>query len=104
MRTIIIGAGIGGLAAAIALRRIGVEALILERADIIREVGAGIALWSNAVNALRQLGVESRVMDCASVIKSNEARTLAGRPISTIDLTEIARLAGAPSICIHRAD
>jgi len=59
MRAVIIGAGIGGLAAAVALRRIGVKSLILERADSIREIGAGLSLWSNAVNALRELGVEA---------------------------------------------
>ena len=54
MRAVIIGAGIGGLAAAVALRRIGVEPLVIERVASIREVGAGISIWSNAVNALRE--------------------------------------------------
>src|SRR5215469_9124314 len=61
MRVVIIGAGIGGLAAAVALRRIGVEALVIERAPSIREVGAGLSIWSNAVNALRELGQVSRI-------------------------------------------
>jgi NADPH-dependent 2,4-dienoyl-CoA reductase/sulfur reductase-like enzyme len=56
VRAVIIGAGIGGLAAAVALRRIGIETLVIERAASIREVGAGLSIWSNAVNALRELG------------------------------------------------
>jgi 2-polyprenyl-6-methoxyphenol hydroxylase-like FAD-dependent oxidoreductase len=58
MRAVVIGGGIGGLAAAVALRKIGVDVLVLERVPQIREVGAGLSLWSNAVHALRELGVE----------------------------------------------
>ena len=57
LTAIIIGGGIGGLAAAIALQRIGVRPLVFEQAPQIQEVGAGISLWSNAINALRQLDV-----------------------------------------------
>jgi 2-polyprenyl-6-methoxyphenol hydroxylase-like FAD-dependent oxidoreductase len=104
MRAVIIGAGIGGLAAAVALRRVGVNSLVLERADSIREIGAGLSLWSNAVNALRELGVEARVMDSASVIDRNSIRTPAGRLLAVNDFEEIGRTAGAPCICVHRAD
>jgi 2-polyprenyl-6-methoxyphenol hydroxylase-like FAD-dependent oxidoreductase len=41
MRVVVVGAGIGGLAAAVALRKVGVEALVLEGAASVREVGAG---------------------------------------------------------------
>src|SRR5277367_2575033 len=56
MQAVIIGAGIGGLAAAVALRRVGIGSLVVERAESIREVGAGLTIWPNAVNALRELG------------------------------------------------
>lgn len=56
MRVVIVGGGIGGLAAAVALRRVGIKALVIERATSIREVGAGLSIWSNAVNAVRELG------------------------------------------------
>ena len=49
---LIIGGGIGGLAAAIALRRAGIQAAVYERVDEMRPVGAGLALWANAVRAL----------------------------------------------------
>ena len=102
MRVVIIGAGIGGLAAAVALRRVGVESLTVERADSIREVGAGLALWSNAVNALRELGVEARVTDSASVVARNLVRTPAGRLLAINDYEDISRNAGAPCLCVHR--
>jgi 2-polyprenyl-6-methoxyphenol hydroxylase-like FAD-dependent oxidoreductase len=103
MRVVIIGAGIGGLAAAVALRRVGVRSLIIERADSIREIGAGLSIWSNAVNALRELGVESRVMDSASVIERNLVRAPAGHLLAVSEYGAISSSAGAPCICIHRA-
>jgi 2-polyprenyl-6-methoxyphenol hydroxylase-like FAD-dependent oxidoreductase len=99
---VIIGAGIGGLAAAVALRRTGIEAVVIERVSSIREIGAGIAIWSNAVNALRELGLETRVMNSASVVERTLVRTPKGRLISQNEFGALTREAGAPTICIHR--
>ena len=103
MRVVIVGAGIGGLAAAVALRRVGVEALIIERTTEIREVGAGLSIWPNAVNALREIGVEAKVMASASVIERSLSQTPEGRLIAVNELLEISRSAGAACICVRRA-
>ena len=103
MHAVIIGAGIGGLAAAVALRRVGVESLVVERADSIREIGAGLSVWSNATNALRELGLESGVRNSASVIERNSVRTAAGRLLAVDELVDISRSAGAPCLCVTRA-
>ena len=102
MRVVIVGAGIGGLAAAVALRRIGIQALVIERAANIHEIGAGLSIWSNAVNALRELGLESQVMASASVVERTVTYTSQGRLISKTELSEVTRIAGAPGVCIHR--
>ncbi len=52
MRAMVVGAGIGGLTAAIALRRAGVETTVFERAGELREIGAGLLLAANVVGAL----------------------------------------------------
>src|ERR1700735_122455 len=57
----IIGGGIGGVAAAVALHRAGIEATVYERAEELREVGAGMMLWPNATRVLKELGVLDRV-------------------------------------------
>lgn len=103
VRAVIIGAGIGGLAAAIALRRIGFEIIVIERVANIREVGAGLSVWSNAVNALRELDLEPAVMASASVVERNLTQTRTGHAIVQSEFGAVARIAGAPCICIHRA-
>lgn len=54
---IVIGGGIGGLAAAVALHRIGWRATVLERTPVLREIGAGMSQAPNAMRALDALGV-----------------------------------------------
>ncbi len=61
MKAIIIGGGIGGICAAIALRRANLDVEIYERAPAIREVGAGLSLWPNAFRALDKLGVGAEI-------------------------------------------
>jgi 2-polyprenyl-6-methoxyphenol hydroxylase-like FAD-dependent oxidoreductase len=59
---VIIGGGIGGLAAAIALQHFGFSATVFERAPQLREIGAGILLTPNAVWVLEQLGVRDALL------------------------------------------
>ncbi len=60
---LVAGGGIGGLTAAVALRRAGFEVQVFERAEEIREVGAGIAIQPNAVLALRRIGLDRAVAE-----------------------------------------
>lgn len=57
IRVVIVGAGVGGLTLALLLRRRGVTAEVLEQASELHEVGAGIALASNATRVLQDLGL-----------------------------------------------
>src|SRR5690242_14290600 len=71
MQAIIVGGGIGGLTAAIALEKVGIEAHVYERAPELREVGAGISLWANAISvralqAYRAINVSSSDLPCSS--------------------------------------
>lgn len=104
MRAVIIGAGIGGLAAAVALRKVGVEVLVVERAPAIHEIGAGLSIWLNAIRALRELDVDSALAPCSSVVERILSRTSSGRPIGIIDLRNLSGDVGIACICVHRAD
>ncbi|MFF0265599.1 FAD-dependent oxidoreductase [Kribbella sp. NPDC004536] len=55
---IVVGAGIGGVSAAVALQRRGWQVTVLERASELGEVGAGISVWPSAVAVLEELGVK----------------------------------------------
>jgi 2-polyprenyl-6-methoxyphenol hydroxylase-like FAD-dependent oxidoreductase len=58
---VVIGAGIAGLASAIALKRAGFDVVVHERADRLEPIGAALSLWPNAVAALRILGAAYRI-------------------------------------------
>jgi 2-polyprenyl-6-methoxyphenol hydroxylase-like FAD-dependent oxidoreductase len=77
---IVIGGGIGGLASAIALRRIGWSATVLERDEVVREVGAGLSLAPNAMRALDALGVGPQAREVGMPTWStNNLRAPSGR-------------------------
>ncbi len=63
VKVIVAGAGIGGLTAAVALRRVGVEVTVFEHARELREIGAGIVLWANAMKALGRLQIRDAVRE-----------------------------------------
>ncbi len=82
MRVIIIGSGIAGLSAAIALRRVGIEVGIYERAPELTEVGAGISLWANALRALDYIGAGDAVRAVSLRMDRSEFRIREGRRIT----------------------
>ncbi len=61
LKAIIIGAGIGGLTTAIALKRAGYQIEVYDRVKELRPVGAGISLWSNGVKVMNWLGLGDEI-------------------------------------------
>ena len=104
MKALIIGGGIGGLSTAIALRRVGIDAVVFVQADSLREIGAGLTVWANAVKALRKLGVGDSALAAGSTLKRFEARTWRGEVLGETLFDEFERKLGAPNIIIHRAE
>lgn len=104
MKALIIGGGIGGLSTAIALQRVGIEAVACEKAPQITEVGAGLSLWSNAILVARCLGVESQIVDAGSVIDKTQSGLPSGEVLQETDFSVFERKFGAPSVCVHRAE
>jgi 2-polyprenyl-6-methoxyphenol hydroxylase-like FAD-dependent oxidoreductase len=76
---LIVGAGIGGLAAGIALRRAGWDIRIFERADVPRELGFGVGIAPNALAVLRELGVADAVLPHMVFPTAGEFRRIDGR-------------------------
>ena len=100
------GAGIGGLAAALACARIGVPVQLFERSPALAEVGAGIQLGPNVTRLLKGWGLQTALEAVAAypenlLIRSAERGTLLGR----LRLGEQALVRyGAPYATVHRAD
>lgn len=106
LRVAIVGAGIGGLAAAGALLRAGAEVQVLEQASALGEVGAGIQMTPNAVKVLRGLGLEGQLARYGFLPQAIVGRDWkSGRVNFRTPLAgECARLYGADYYHIHRAD
>jgi 2-polyprenyl-6-methoxyphenol hydroxylase-like FAD-dependent oxidoreductase len=83
-RAVVVGGGIGGLAAGVALSRAGWDVSVLERAHGTTAIGAGISLWPNALAALDHLGVWPDVRAAASM-QAGGARLPDGRWLSRMD-------------------
>jgi 2-polyprenyl-6-methoxyphenol hydroxylase-like FAD-dependent oxidoreductase len=105
-RAIIIGAGVGGLTTAIALRRIGMEPVVFERASDVRriQIGGGLQVWTNAMKALRQLGLMDSLLAASAEIGQCEFRTWSGEVMIGWSVCENSRKLGAPSVGVSRVD
>ena len=104
-RVAIIGGGIGGLAAALALERRGAKTIVCEQSPELSEIGAGLNLTPNAVKALRALGLDREVEAIGwdsefLVIRSWKS----GRYISHVRRSDFRQKFGAPNLTVHRAD
>jgi salicylate hydroxylase len=100
------GGGIGGLAAAIALRAAGHDVEIYEQASSFQRIGADINLTPNAVRALGGLGVVEALRETAARPTHRISRMWdTGKETSRLEMADAAeRQYGAPQLTIHRAD
>lgn len=103
-KVVVAGGGIGGLTAAIALRRAGFEVRVFERAEELGEVGAGLLLAANAQKALGKLGLAEAVARMGTPASAGEIRSWRGEVLANIPASELEKRVGAPSAAVHRAD
>ncbi|MDQ4121466.1 MAG: FAD-dependent monooxygenase [Acidobacteriota bacterium] len=99
-KILIVGAGIGGLATAIALRQAGFDTAIYENAPVLRGIGAGITLWSNATAVLEKLGLLEEAVSKSAVFKYGRLLNERGELLQQVSTGNYP----TPAICIHRAD
>jgi 2-polyprenyl-6-methoxyphenol hydroxylase-like FAD-dependent oxidoreductase len=103
---VVIGGGIGGLTAAVALRRVGWRVTVLERAATFGEIGAGITLLSNGLRCLDAIGLGDAVRRSGLPVLALGMRTPAGRWLSRLDgdSASLEAQIGTTSVVIHRAE
>src|SRR5271169_2659756 len=102
----VIGAGIGGLTAALSLRLAGFAVEVYEQAPGLTEVGGGINMGPNATRILRRLGLaEGLDREGVRPIGSHQRRWRDGRTLQRAALNPLCEeLYGAPHMTLHRAD
>ncbi|HEY9881267.1 MAG TPA: FAD-dependent monooxygenase, partial [Leptolyngbyaceae cyanobacterium] len=104
LKVIVIGAGIGGLTAGIALQQAGFEVEIYDRVRDLRPVGAGISLWSNGVKVLNRLGLGDQIAQIGGRMNRMQYRTQTGELLNDIDLLPLAESVGQRPYPVARAD
>ncbi|MFV0130995.1 FAD-dependent monooxygenase [Streptomyces sp. HMX112] len=102
-RAVVVGGGIGGLTAAVALHQRGWRVTVLERAESLRPVGAGIGLAPNAQRALDVIGLGDEIRALAAWQGDGGVRTPRGRWLARTSSTAAAERFGGPLVLVHRA-
>ncbi|MEW5535103.1 FAD-dependent monooxygenase [Streptomyces virginiae] len=100
---VVVGGGIGGLAAAIGLRRIGWDVTVVERASRLDDAGAGISLAANGLRALDELGVGRAVREASRGQYSGGTRTPGGGWLARMDGAVLEKAVGTPITGIPRS-
>lgn len=103
-KVIIIGGGIGGLTLALAFCRVGISVEVYERAPELKEVGAGLGVWSNAVKILNRLGVKERIEEIATPFRFAAVCNDKGQTLSNMNMEKFAKEIGTSSYLMHRAE
>lgn len=104
LKAVIIGAGIGGLTAGLALHKAGYEVEVYDRVSQLRPAGAGISLWSNGVKVLNRLGLGDKIskiggqMDRMQYVRCNQEL------LNEIDLYPLIETVGQRPYPVARTD
>jgi salicylate hydroxylase len=103
VKVAVVGGGIGGLAAANALVRRGLDVSLFERAERLGEVGAGVFVTPNSLRLLARMGLGEAIGRAGARIADGSCYyRMDGAPVTTIRTTDSA---GATRVCgMHRAD
>jgi FAD-dependent urate hydroxylase len=104
LKAIVIGAGIGGLTAGIALSQAGYEVEIYDRVAELRPVGAGISLWSNGVKVLNRLGLGIEIAAIGGQMNRMQYWNKTGDLLNDIDLNPLIHQVGQRPYPVARRD
>ena len=100
----IIGAGIGGLTTALALKRRNIPFKVYEAAEELKPVGTGIILGINAMQVYHQLQIENKILTAGKKVDSINVTDFKLSPITETLLLPFEQKFGHKSIAIHRAE
>lgn len=102
-RTLIVGGGIGGMALAAALSRLGMPFLLLEQAEELGEIGSGLGVMPGAVRALEALGAGGELFEDGAPFRRFRVATRDGEDLTEVSFTRLFAAAGRAGYVMHRA-
>jgi FAD-dependent urate hydroxylase len=100
MKAIVIGAGIGGLSAAVALKKAGIDCTVFEAVKEIKPVGAAISIWPNGVKCMQHLGMGEMIETYGGPMRFMAYKDhLRGDTLTRFSLAPlVARTGGRPAL------
>lgn len=101
---LVAGAGVGGLAAGVALRKAGLNVTVFERDPELRTTGAGLTLWPNGVRVIYSLGLEREFDEISARLRTFLTLSNKGESLIEDDLNLLAERFGAPMAGVHRLE
>lgn len=102
IRMAIVGGGIAGLTAALALHRRGIDVNVFEKAKVLAEVGAGILVYPNALRQLERLGLRETLAKVGARVTGGSYIRMDGKVVGPIQATDSSGWNGIYGM--HRAD
>lgn len=103
-RAVVVGGGVGGLTAALALSRTGWQVRVLERRPDDGREGTGLSVWPNAIRALRELGLADELFARAAVVSGTLLRRRDGRVLAEAPDGALLKRVGEPLLAVVRSD
>jgi 2-polyprenyl-6-methoxyphenol hydroxylase-like FAD-dependent oxidoreductase len=101
---LVVGAGIAGLTAAIALHQAGISVRIIERARALTPAGGALTIWPSAQAALARIGLAEAVADIGYQEPNGTICDWSGRVITRLDQGRLHERLGTPTLSVHRGD
>ena len=104
MRVIVVGAGLCGLGTAIALDRVGIDAVVLERRPDVTAEGAAITVWNNGLQALARLRLRTDAASIMEPIQVLNLITWKGKRVGAVPVARFANQFGAGAAMVYRPE
>jgi FAD-dependent urate hydroxylase len=104
LHVVIVGAGMGGLTAALALRQAGYGVELYDRTPVLAPVGAGVSLWSNGIKVLSRLGLGPAVREIGGLMRSMCYISKSGQELTRFSLEPLVSAVGQRPYPVARAD
>lgn len=104
LKIVVVGAGMGGLTTALAMKNVGYEVSVFDRVKTLRPAGAGISLWSNGVKVLNHLGLGEKIAQIGGPMQQMAYYDKSGKQLTRFSLRPLIERVGQAPYPVTRTD